>query len=83
MIDIELWGGPVDGQIISVSALRRVWHVPMVPTGAAFDDDLMSLADALDVTQFQTAVYERELASTFGAMVREPQRYLYRGMLAG
>jgi hypothetical protein len=82
VINIELWGGPVDGHVMQVDSLRPVWHVPMIPTATAFGnaDDLMALADGLDVLQHQTAVYEREwfVASKDGHI-----RYLYRGMLAG
>lgn len=79
MIDIELWGGPIDGHIMSVDVLRPVWHVPMVPSMAWHErDDIMALANALHVPEPETAVYERAALST-----TLPQRYLYRGMLAG
>jgi hypothetical protein len=81
VIDIELWGGPIDGHIMSVDVLRPVWHVPMVPSMAWHErDDIMALANALHVPEPETAVYEREwfVASKDGHI-----RYLYRGMLAG
>ena len=79
MIDIELWGGPVDGQVISVDSLRPVWHVPMAANRnidplVRWNDDLMFLADDVFLPT-ATAVYERATLST-----SLPQRYLYRGI---
>jgi hypothetical protein len=79
VIDIELWGGPVDGHVMQVDSLRPVWHVPMMPSMITHErDDIMALINVLNVPEPETAVYERAALST-----TLPQRYLYRGMLAG
>jgi hypothetical protein len=81
VINIELWGGPVDGHVMQVDSLRPVWHVPMIPSMITHErDDIMALINVLNVPEPETAVYEREwfVASKDGHI-----RYLYRGMLAG
>lgn len=89
MIEIELWGGPVDGHIAQVDELRSVWHVPLV-AAVDYGDGAGYLVDT-GTDGPPVALYERRYAVPVvrGDVPHEsapwergvwPVRYVYTGM---